>query len=635
MTLLQPVIEGIFSKQIRFKVPVYQRHYVWKEEFQWEPLWDDLKNKVEARLKGEDIFLHYTGSIVIYSENNNTANINTYSVIDGQQRLTTFQLLITAFREVCRNKTGEQSLVDDLNTLLFNNKTYGQVDYDNQKFKFEPTKFNKETFKFILSNTYEDVDQKKIQPILDEKGVGQRTYREQAKKRDNILGAYIYFYDKMLSYIEQSEYDLEKIILAMMHSIKKDFQVVEIGLTHTDDPQMIFETMNGRGASLTETDLIRNFIFMRADLDSDVLNEVYDKYWDEFDDPATEYKWHEEVTRGRFKSTRLQMFMLDYLMMKLRSEVRYDQVFYQYKRFINNNDSVFSDITDELKELNKFSKTYKRITEPGSNNELEKLAKRLKAIDVTTIYPLLLAIEGDDEINLSDKRKLFKLLDSFITRRFVCGYTTKNYNNTFADFIKFLEKNKSFELFESYLKEKTADTNILPTNNYLKEKVKERPIYSDARGKSKAIINILLEVEMYNRGKKQESISFDDFNLTVEHILPQNWNDSWSMNGKKVSDEEFENAKYAVLAEEEADGIYHQIENRNRILNTFGNLTILTSSLNPSVSNGPFLDKKKEIVRQSTLVLNSYLQDYIAWDEESIEKRSDTIYQAISSIWKY
>src|SRR5574344_880836 len=86
----------------------------------------------------------------------------------------------------------------------------------------------------------------------------------------------------------------------LLLTIKRDFQFVEINLDQNDDPQMIFETMNGRGASLTETDLIRNYIFMRADNNQEVLDRVYEKYWDEFDDASSTFKWHDKTSRGRY-----------------------------------------------------------------------------------------------------------------------------------------------------------------------------------------------------------------------------------------------------------------------------------------------------------------------------------------------
>ena len=548
--------------------------------------------------------------------------------------LTTFQLFITAFREVCRKYLDDESLISELNKFLFNEKSFGDRDFETQKFKLEPTKFNKEIFKSIVDNTYEEVEKLHILPVLEEYGVGPKSYRNVAKGRNQILGAYIFFYDQLNKYIEESENDLENIITNLLLVIKRDFQFVEIGLTQNDDPQMIFETMNGRGASLTETDLIRNFIFMRANSHEESLDRIYDLYWDEFDDPNAQYRWHDKTSRGRYSESRLQFFVIDYLTLKLQTEIRYDQVFYHYKLFILNKAS-FSKIEDELKELNRYSQIFKKLTNPEGDTPLENFANRLSDMDISTIYPLLLYIEGDDEISHKNKVELYGILDSYLTRRFLCGLTTKNYNNVFLEYLKFLTTNKDSDSFKNYLLSKTADTNLWPSNNMLLEKLLERPIYREEKNRTKTISNILLEVEKFNRGKKQEKITFSNTGLTIEHVLPQTWFEHWPLDGQTVTEDDFNISVHAVMTEEDKEGKYHRIEGRNKMLHTIGNLTILTSSLNPSVSNSAFLIKQKEIGSQSTLISNQYFLSQSDWNEKNIKERSKILYNSISKIWAY
>lgn len=634
MNLGKPILEELLNKQIRFKIPVFQRHYVWNEQDQWMPLWEDFINKFNERQNGQKIHPHYTGSIVLFHENTTTSTLSTYNVIDGQQRLTTFQLFITAFREVCRNHLEEESLTKELDKYLFNDRSFGDKDYENQKFKLEPTKFNKEIFKSIVGNTYEKVEELHILPVLREFGVGPKSYRNIAKARNKILGAYIFFYDQLNDYIKNSEIEINELITNLLLVIKRDFQFVEIGLTQNDDPQMIFETMNGRGASLSETDLIRNFIFMRANSNEESLDEIYDKYWDEFDDPSAEYKWHDKTSRGRYSESRLQFFVIDYLTLKLQTEIRYDQVFYYYKLFILNKAS-FPKIEDELKELNRYCQIFKKLTNPSGVSNFEKLARRLSDMDNSTIYPLLLYIEGDDEISQRNKDEIYLILDSYLTRRFLCGLTTKNYNNVFLEYLKFLNEHKDSDSFKNHLQSKTADTNLWPSDNILLERLLERPIYREEKNRTKSISNILLEVEKFKRGSKQEKIYFPNTGLTIEHVLPQKWFEYWPLDGKNISEEDFNLSVHAVMTEEDKDGKYHQIEGRNKMLHTIGNLTILTTSLNPSISNSAFLIKQKEIGSQSTLIINQHFQNKSDWNEEEIKERSKIIYDSISKIWTY
>ena len=633
MNLGKPILEELFNKQIRFRIPVFQRHYVWNEQEQLIPLWNDFINKYSERVNKHKIHPHYTGSIVLFHESTTTSTLSTYSVIDGQQRLTTFQIFIASFREVCRKYLGDESLIKELDKFLFNEKSFGDKDYEKQKFKLEPTKFNKDIFNIILGNTYEKIEELFITPILSEHGIGHKTYRQVAKSRNKMLGAYLFFYDQLNSFISKADQDdLVEIITQFLLVLKRDFQFVEIGLTQSDDPQMIFETMNGRGASLTETDLIRNYIFMRANSNQENLDIIYEKYWDEFDDPESKFKWHNKTSRGRYFESSLQFFVIDYLTLKLQTEIRYDQVFYFYKFFVINHLKIES-VEQELKELKEYSKIFKRLVNPEGESKFDRLASRLIDMDISTIYPLILYIEGDSEISFEDKNKIYEYLDSYITRRFLCGYTTKNYNNVFLEYLKFLTKNKDAEAFKELLKSKTSETNLWPSDTFLQEKLIERPLYREEKNKTKSILNILLEVEQSIRGSKQEKVKFLNSSLTIEHLLPQTWYEFWPLDGELISEEDFGLSIHAVMTEEDKEGKYHKIEKRNRMLHTIGNLTILTSSLNTSVSNSTFDIKKQEIGQQSTVLLNTYIQDKAAWNEKEITTRSNYLFEKIKKIW--
>jgi len=144
-----------------------------------------------------------------------------------------------------------------------------------------------------------------------------------------------------------------------------------------------------------------------------------------------------------------------------------------------------------------------------------------------------------------------------------------------------------------------------------------------------------LEIEKFRRGKKQEKIEFVNEGLTIEHVLPQKWFEHWPLEDSLIPQNEFEIAVHAVMTEEDSNGYYHKIKNRNNKLHSLGNLTLLTTSLNPSVSNSSFDIKQKELAKQSTLLLNTYFIDFDAWDENSIEKRTELLIDDIIKIWKY
>lgn len=110
--------------------------------------------------------------------------------------------------------------------------------------------------------------------------------------------------------------------------------------------------------------------------------------------------------------------------------------------------------------------------------------------------------------------------------------------------------------------------------------------------------------------------------LSVEHVLPQQWGEHWPLNG------------------DEPDSITGDTPEdiRNRLLHSFGNLTLLTTPLNSSIQNGPFSSKRPEIAKQSSLRLNVYFQDFQdldPWNEETILKRGQHLFEVACKVWPY
>ena len=91
----------IFNLPQRLLVPLFQRPYVWEEERQWRPLWDDVERVANKVLEKDHSVKHFLGAVVLQQELTTTGTLATRTIIDGQQRLTTLQLLFDAtFEEI-------------------------------------------------------------------------------------------------------------------------------------------------------------------------------------------------------------------------------------------------------------------------------------------------------------------------------------------------------------------------------------------------------------------------------------------------------------------------------------------------------------------------------------------------------
>src|SRR2546427_12772430 len=94
---------AIFETKMRLEVPLFQRQYVWSREHQWEPLWEDIARKFGEYLEGrKDAPVHFLGAMVLDQKQTPTTFVDKRQVIDGQQRLTTLQIFVSAFRDFCR-----------------------------------------------------------------------------------------------------------------------------------------------------------------------------------------------------------------------------------------------------------------------------------------------------------------------------------------------------------------------------------------------------------------------------------------------------------------------------------------------------------------------------------------------------
>jgi hypothetical protein len=110
-------LKTLFQKDVRYVIPTFQRPYVWNQEDQWEPLWHDVRNTAEryldhleqvdgVRAKAEELApKHFLGAVVLQQQTTSSAELETRLVIDGQQRMTTLQLLLDATQEVLEHLT--------------------------------------------------------------------------------------------------------------------------------------------------------------------------------------------------------------------------------------------------------------------------------------------------------------------------------------------------------------------------------------------------------------------------------------------------------------------------------------------------------------------------------------------------
>jgi len=615
-------IFGLFERQQRYVVPLFQRPYVWTRDKQWEAFWQDISAKAEqVLLLGEyhpDINRHFLGALVLNSERPEGFQVPIKLVVDGQQRITTMQIVMLALRDFA-TYLKETSVVNDL-ALLTSNRISNIR--EEEIFKVWPTNADQNIFTSIYqSGSLSEV--KKRYPLYFPLG------KKTPDPRPTLVEAYIYFYESIQDFVTpkkenglDDERDLtqaSKLLKAVYDAFLKLMEVVTIDLDEKDNPQVIFESLNYLGEPLLPSDLIRNFVFLEANRKGASVEELYERYWYDFDRPEKTGQsgfWKIEEHQGRLNRPRLDLFVFHYLTYLTGKELLITRLYKEFQSWWKKEPGRV--VEDELSKMSEYSKLFARFYSPGGNTRLGVFFSRLQSMEMSTVYPLLLYLLSDEvKLSQDELNGMAVDLESYLVRRLVCNLTSKNYNKMFLDVLIKLRSSSDVnrQRLQQLLLEQEGDAGRWPTDDDFRLKWLNQPVYRTIRSRVQMLL-LALNQQMIT-GKQEEMIVKGK--LTIEHILPQKY---------KVDD-------YPFPAGTGMDESRLRLERDDR-LHTIGNLTLLTTILNSNVSNGPFKAKRPEIAGQSALRLNAYFQNPNLgdrWNENNIQERGEILFEVALKVW--
>jgi uncharacterized protein with ParB-like and HNH nuclease domain len=610
---------AIFEKKLRLEVPLFQRQYIWNCSQQWEPLWEDISRKFIDYIDGrKDSPVHFLGAMVLDQKQTPITHVEKRQVIDGQQRLTTLQIFLAAFRDFCKSQYCDD-LANECDSFILNKGMMADPEID--KFKVWPTQADRQQFSdVIVSKSINEVENK--YPLV---------YKKRARKpepRPRMVEAYIFFFKQIDLLFNGNENEqpissdipicirLEECFQALKNSLK----VVVIDLQKDDDAQIIFETLNARGEPLLPADLLRNYIFLRAARQGEPQEALYENFWRKFDD----HFWRIEVKQGRLFRPRSDLFIQHFLASRQSYDIPIKHLFVEYKYWIEKC-NPFSSVREELSLLSKQGDDFRRIIEPKKDDNLYSLSTFLDIFDVRTCYPLLLTFL-DMSIDETEWPVITEILESYILRRAVCGLTTKNYNRVFLTLTRTLRRDGVTSAnLRKLLLDQTGESAEWPSDDTFKEAWRSRHVYQSLNNPK--LVHIFKRLNKSYLGKKSETIEISGL-LTIEHIMPQNWIKHWPLpcGSLGLNSTELWNA-------EPTDPRTINTRKRNALIHTFGNLTILTQSLNSAALHSPWEAKKSEILRYSLLPINQQFLNLNIWDEDAIIRRGDEIFEHALKIW--
>ena len=615
-------LDALFNSQLRYVVPMFQRLYAWNAGH-WDTLWEDVSEKALLQLRAVKSNPHYLGALIIEGVRpTSPREVKRFLVIDGQQRLTTLQLLFCAFRDVALANEWK-TMERPVSRYLENADADVMERPDEEVFKLWPTTLNRDVFRGIVSARSREVVEERFPVIWLPR-------KRKPEPRSNLVDAYLHFTKKIEDWIDASAAaegkEPESAAFALLQAMQQDFSVVEITLAEGDNSQEIFYSLNSQGKPLSQSDLLRSLIFMRAEKEEIDRDEIFDEYWGKFE---TDF-WSAEIKRAGRSMSRLDLGLRYFLMAKSGQLVDARRVNEEYRRWVSADPPKYKTVREELADFTRHAGVYQRYESAvGLALPSDELRRVLLDFDVSTALPLVMFLELEAGLNGAQLRACLSALESFIARRALTGEENKEYNKLFVDVVASLLPFQGEQVLPALQRKLLAGggaTRQWPTDDQVIERLISRPVFNVLR--TPALRLVLERLELSLRTKKSEGSEIVS-GLQIEHVMPQSWAEHWPLAGKAIPPEV---AKFPHLAPVELAELAEPIRARNATLQTIGNLTLLNMYLNPAASNGSLPMKLVEY-KNSVLRLNRALDHSAVWDESAIAARSLDLAKALCRIW--
>ena len=559
------------SPTFEFRIPEYQRSYSWKAE-QAEIFLDDLKRIIKDGRKHQ-----FFGNIICESDHSKAI------IIDGQQRITTILLMITAIYHLVKQRgpaLSSQS-IEKINGFLV--RKSDEVDgANNVKLKLRINTQDAEIFRQIYSDT-----------ITDE------------NKKSNLYEVY----ESLLKGIKDSG---SKDFFEFIDTLRY-MQVALITLRENDDsPQMIFESINSKGVELRLSDKIRNYsLFVKNE---ELRKTIYHNYWSKLENELTDVTDNKNEIDDFFKALVIKHYGYDIVNTRL---------YRKFKDFFD--DSVGSTSPQHEKKIIAYYDSVMRdlrrylFLKHGKNNNLVKYPqlildqnRRMIQIENWATLPFLMTILEKYENKECDEKQVVDILQALevlLVRRYICKQAPNVLHKSLYSLHPRIEAglNDTPGTFKDYIElYKSEIRKLIPTNEQIQFAVKT----VEYKAKPKILKLILSSYDDYQSKESNLLHQIDKF--TIEHVMPKMLSPEWR--------------NCLGTAYEQVHGEY---------IDKLANLTL--TGYNSEYSNKSFEEKLSmpNGFKNSPLRINDFIRAQKSWNESVLKRREAWWAKQINQIWRY
>lgn len=558
----------VFAADHHLVVPLFQRPYVWDQDANWGPLWADVRTaaeEVEAEVLDEhgrhDRRTYFLGAVVIQSRKHLPRRLSSSNVIDGQQRLTTLQILLAAARRVAVRIEAATS-AGLFSTLLDNKREAIHPDHPEDLHKLWPLPQDNGAFRWALRT--EDL------PIPS--GLGGH----------KLVKAAEWFEDVIFSWCSISA-DPELRLGYLFETLRDRMQLVQIFLESYDDPQVIFEALNHRGVKLDAADLVKNLLFQKVEQQGDHKRAdslLLDSWL-----PLDGQDWRRQVTTGRMKRSRIDLLLSYWLTIQTNGEVSAEHLFIDVREWLP---SAPISAAELIVDIRRYADKYNELESMPATSSIGALLNRMQATGTMTPWPLLLRVFADAAVPLEQKEHLAGTIDSFLMRRGICRMTTADYNKLFVLLMEVAgaaEPERVGEAVEETLAAQTADSRRWPSDEEFAAALADSALYKAVHRARLKTLLVGLENKLQS-GKTEPGrlLTSTDSRVNIEHLMPQKWEKHWPLQNPQDDQD---------------------LIRRTSSIHRLGNLTLVTTKLNPTLSNSNWVSKLPEIQKHSLLRLTT------------------------------
>ncbi|MBD8069296.1 DUF262 domain-containing protein [Bacillus sp. PS06] len=434
-----------------YRVPLYQRTYNWGKD-QWNDLWEDL-----IKLEGEET--HFLGSVITIGSERKKG-FSYFEVVDGQQRITTALIILTAIRDIAEE-------IDEDRAGYIN--TY-----------------------FLKSST---IDEKEAKLILGRKDnkvfkrlVEKRVTKEEAKT-EKIIQAYFFFKEKL----QEKGVKWQNVYTRLLES----FDLVLMVTDSYYDAFRLFETLNNRGLSLSSVDLIKNYLLSKIASNESTLEECIE-VWDKIIENVEEI---ESVRHDKVRFFRHYLFSIEYGIVPI------PKLYMRFQKLIDNTENILNLVDDILLKSELYVKLYNGIL---GVKEVDERLKTLVRIEATTCYPLLIRCLSMD-LKSEQLMRILKAIEVFTLRRSICNISTRDIDRIYNHLaLESFDKEDPVAYIIDYLKKRTPSD----TEFYISFHSRDF-----TRSSQTKYILEMIENTLTNNTKEKMINSRTD--VHIEHIMPR------------------------------------------------------------------------------------------------------------------